>query len=203
MLYDDKLKHNTIINEIKLGGNNDFILYETFIEKDKTPSLQDLYVKYKGRTVVEDYHASIEFFYTLDSFLKKSLTVGDENRFFKYVEKKEHNIIKKSLQCIFDRTRYISMLDARIMKQYYFESKIGCSIRSILTSKEVFSLHKIFNDENITLLFSSEDMLINIIENKLEEYGIKYKKDSLVSKKIDLLLEYEKYHKNSANEMDD
>jgi hypothetical protein len=185
-----ELKANISVQKIGLGGYDDFILYQFIMDTNGKSYVKDVFVKYRGNLVVKNYGEAVEFFSIIDSFVKKGLVKGDENKFFKCVEKKEDNHIRKSLQCTFDNKKYISVSEAKTMIQFYNESKIGYSFRTVLISDKVFSLTTTLEVEQKKVNLPSENDLLGLINGELEKYGVNYDNTPYFSQKISLLLNH-------------
>ncbi len=197
------LEANISVQEIKLGGKDDFVLYQFIMDFKNKPYIKDVFVKFKGNLIAKNYRAVLEFFSMLDSFIKKGLVKGDENKFFKCVEKKEDNTVRKSLQCVFDKKIYIGMAEAKTMLQFYNESKIGYSFRTVLISDKIFSLTTQLEIDKKNIHLPSENDLLGIINGELDKYGVKYDNTPYFSEKISLLLHHVKHNTDNTKKSDD
>ena len=197
------LEANISVQEIKLGGKDNFVLYQFIMDSDNKSYIKDVFVKFKGNLVAKNYREAVEFFSILDSFIKKGLVKGDENKFFKCVEKKEDKQIKKSLQCIFNKTTYIGMAEAKTMIQFYNESKIGYSFRTVLISDKIFSLTTQLKIDQENVHLPSEHDLLGMINGELDKYGIKYDNTPYFSERISLLLHHVKHNTDNTKKSDD
>ena len=197
------LEANISVQEIKLGGKDDFVLYQFIMDFKNKPYIKDVFVKFKGNLIAKNYRAVLEFFSMLDSFIKKGLIKGDENKFFKCVEKKEDNTVRKSLQCVFDKKIYIGMAEAKTMLQFYNESKIGYSFRTVLISDKIFSLATQLEIDKKDIYLPSENDLLGMINGELDKYGVKYDNTPYFSEKISLLLHHVKHNTDNTKKSDD
>lgn len=197
------LKANISVQEIGLGGDDDFVLYQFIMDSNGKSYIKDVFVKYKGKLIVKNYRETVEFFSMLDSFIKKGLVRGDKNKFLKCVEKTEDNQTRKSLQCVFDKKRYLSMANAKTMMQFYNESKIGYSFRTVLISDKIFSLTTTLEVEKNNVHLPSENDLLGMINSELDKHGVKYDNTPYFSQRISLLLRHVKHSTDNANQSDD
>ncbi|WP_457746653.1 hypothetical protein [Sulfurimonas sp.] len=193
------LEADISVQEIALGGTDDFMLYQFIMDSKSKSYIKDIFVKFKGKLIAKNYRDTLELFSMLDSFIKKGLVKGAENKFFKCVEKKEENQVRKSLQCVFNKKRYISMAEAKTMVQFYNESKIGYSFRTVLISDKVFSLTTTLEVEKKNVTLPSENDLLGMINGELDKYGVKYDNTPYFSEKNSMLLHHIK-HKDENNE---
>lgn len=173
--------------EIPLGGQNDFVLYQTLLHEREKSYVKDVYLKYESQLVTENYPQTVEFFTLLDALVKKT-PVHKENKFFIQVQKTEKNKTITSLQCLIDKHRYIEPSEAKTMLQLYNESKIGLSFRLVLIGKKVFNttveLDVVQGASKIPASGNIEDVVKTILEGN----GMVYDNTPYISGNINKLL---------------
>jgi hypothetical protein len=125
-------------------------------------------ILYQDKLLTRNYTNTLEFFVTLDAFIKKNLSVGDENRFFIYRQQKKESYTIRSLQFKHGEKVYISTLQAMRMYQIFYESKTGLSTKSALeTGTEIKLLDNKFPDYD---KFATYDFQIT----EQEEYSFSF-----------------------------
>lgn len=187
---------NIRVDETKLGIESDFSLFQMLVSTRKGTYIKDVFVKFKGEVVAKNYGETLEFFSILDSLIKKGLSEGEKTYFFTYKQKTEkNNSITRSLQFNKEPTVYISFATAKIMCQFYNESKIGFSYRMVLKSDVVFSIDATLKTTSEKADFPSDEELDKIINSLLEDNGVKFDNTNYYSKKITDLINAVKYNK--------
>lgn len=189
------MKKDTIsIEKFTLGRESDFSLYQFLVTYSDKDYVKDVFVKYKDEVVAKNYPETLEFFSILDSLVKKGLNEGDKNPFFTYKQKTEKgNSITRSLQFNNVPTIYISPSSAKTMCQFYNESKIGLSFKTVLKSDVIFSIDVELKTTSKKADFSSEDELNKVINSLLDKNGIEYNNTNYYSRKITDLINSVKY----------
>ena len=193
---------NVSIKKIGLGKESDFALFQLIVDYSNKSYVKDVFVQYKDETIAANYRESVEFFSILDSLVKKGLAPGDENGFFKYAQKStKSNQLFRSLQLKHDLKVYISPATAKTMCQFYNESKIGLSFRTVLMSETVFSIETTLSTTRQDAKFPSDEDLEDVIEEVMKDNGIKYDNTPYYSQRITKLLHAIKYKKSSDNNL--
>lgn len=183
------IKLNISVVPIPLGKESDFTLMQLIFDYKGKSYVKDVFVKYKEEAVALNYPETLEFFSILDSLVKKGLTANDENYFFSYSQKNEkHNTVTRSLRFKHDPKVYISPATAKTMCQFYNESKIGLSFRTVLKNRTVFSFETELEITSEKAYFPTDESLENIINAQLDDNGIKYDNTPYYSQKITKLL---------------
>lgn len=195
---------NIRINEIGLeGGDNDTFLLFHIITTDLSKSyITDMFVKYKDELVVKGPRSIIPFFSMLRSFTKKILMYGEENDYFKYVEKTENNKTRKSLQCKFDTTRYISVNEALTMTQFFYQSTTGQIPRKHNLGKKILSLSQTFFQVANNKTHWNIDTFADELDSELNKYRVTCDNDMSINEKLSLYIHNIK-HSKSTNQLDD
>jgi len=165
MLYDDD---GMFVKTFSLGDQNDFSLHQILYRKHKYVEIKTMLILYQDKLLTRNYTNTLEFFVTLDAFIKKNLSVGDENRFFIYRQQKKESYTIRSLQFKHGEKVYISTLQAMRMYQIFYESKTGLSTKSALeTGTEIKLLDNKFPDYD---KFATYDFQIT----EQEEYSFSF-----------------------------
>ena len=85
------LEADISVQEIALGGTDDFMLYQFIMDSKSKSYIKDVFVKFKGKLIAKNYRDTLELFSMLDSFIKKGLVKGDENKGFKHILLKHYH----------------------------------------------------------------------------------------------------------------
>jgi len=176
------INSNIVVKEIGLeGGDNDrLVLRQIFTKEGSKIYIKDILIKYDDKVIVKNYRESIPFLITLKSFTKRIFLHGDENRYFQYVEQKmtkdntkdkSNQKIRKSLNCKFDRKKYISFNEASIIIDYIEKSMLGYSPIKLNIGKTILDINEIrfmLDDNKIY----PPDSLSDTLDDRLKELGI-------------------------------
>jgi len=192
------INSNIVVKEIGLeGGDNDrLVLHQIFTKEGSKIYIKDILIKYDGKVIVKNYRESIPFLITLKSFTKRIFAHGDENKYFQYAEQKmskdENNQkIRKSLNCKFDRKKYISFNDAFIIIDYIEKSMLGYSPIKLNMGKTILDINSggfVLDDNNKPYPLG---FLFDRLDDRLKKSGININTENISDNddKLSLYLE--------------
>jgi len=189
-------QHITIDKIGILGSENDkFILFHIITIDLSKAYITDMFIKYKDELIVKNPRSIIPFFSMLKSFTKKILMYGEENDYFKYVEKTENNKTRMSLQCKFDTKRYISINEAITMTQFFYQSTAGQFPKKNNLGETILSVRHTFFKVATNKSHMRMDIFSKEISNELHKCSIVHDNDMSINEKLSLYIHHIKHSK--------